>query len=88
MRIAAELEGGLTRVNLMVALRNLEMTAPFLQEGLSFRMHGAEDPFLVEGGQPLRFDAATGTFQPVGEALDVSGRSPTCAWDPKEQVCR
>ncbi|MEZ5263913.1 MAG: ABC transporter substrate-binding protein [Acidimicrobiales bacterium] len=32
LRIASDLDGGLTRVNFMIALRNMDMTAPFLLE--------------------------------------------------------
>ncbi|MFN0028530.1 MAG: protein kinase domain-containing protein [Acidimicrobiales bacterium] len=88
LRIAAELDGGLSRVNLMVALRDLNMTAPFLHEGLSFRLHGAEDAFLIEGGEVLRFDTASERFEPIGQLLQLAGPPPPCAWDGQQRVCR
>lgn len=76
LRIAAELQGGVTRVNVMVALRNLDMTAPFVHEGLSFGMRGAEDGFLIEGGQPMRFDMTSKTFQRWATCWSWPGRRP------------
>ncbi|MFN0028878.1 MAG: ABC transporter substrate-binding protein [Acidimicrobiales bacterium] len=80
-RIASELEGGLTRVNLMVALRNLDMTAPFLPPGARYNLDGNRDAYLIESGQVVRYNAADQVFYREGELMELSGRTPPCIWE-------
>ena len=47
MKIASALPGGLTRANFIVAIRSLDMTAPFLIEGAKFNMNGNKDAYFV-----------------------------------------
>ena len=86
-RIASALEGGLSRVNLIVAWRNLDLTAPFLVEGVSFALDGRHDAYLVEGSEFATYNAAEQTFQHHGDVIDLSGRSPNCAWSQSEVRC-
>ena len=86
-RIASALEGGLSRVNLIVAWRNLDLTAPFLFEGVSFALDGRHDAYLVEGSEFATYNAAEQTFQRHGDVIDLSGRSPNCAWSQSEVRC-
>ena len=72
LEIAASLDGGLTRTNLILAQRGLrEMTHPALHAGVRFRMNGVDDPFLIEGSQVARYDATTHRWIVEG-VLDLS----------------
>ncbi|MGH1505158.1 MAG: ABC transporter substrate-binding protein [Acidimicrobiales bacterium] len=81
MMIAAELDGGLTRTNYMLALRALDMTHPALLPGIAFAQNGAEDGYLVEGTQVQRWDAENQTNVQEGGVIDLDGSSGTCVWD-------
>ena len=43
------LDGGLTRSNLILALRALDMTNPQLLPGVRYNMRGNTDAYLIEG---------------------------------------
>ena len=48
--IAGQLHGGLTRTNLMLAQRAMDMTNPmFTLPGVKFNMNGNKDAYLLEG---------------------------------------
>ncbi len=87
-RIAAELDGGITRVNLMVALRNLDMTSPFLLEGARFNLDGNKDAYLTEASEFGKYNAAKQAFEQQGELIELSGKSSNCAWDQSAGVCK
>ncbi|MDH4146082.1 MAG: ABC transporter substrate-binding protein [Acidimicrobiia bacterium] len=80
-RIAAELDGGLTRTNLMLAARSLDLESPFLLPGIKIQTNGNEDAFPIEGSEIARFDAAQQTWVQEGDILDFAGQSELCAWD-------
>lgn len=80
LQIAAELEGGLTRTNYMIALRSLRMDHPAILPGIAFGMDGASDSYLVEGSDLSRFDAAAQSWIIEGDAVDLDGESTNCAW--------
>jgi len=80
MRIAAELDGGLTRTNFMIALRALRLDHPALLDGISFGQNGVEDSYLVEGSDLSRFDFANQSWIIEGGIIDLDGQSPNCAW--------
>ncbi len=80
LRIAAELDGGLTRTNLMLAVRSLDVNHPALLEGIDFSANGAEDAYLVEGSDVSKFDAASQTWVQQGGVIDLNGQSTNCAW--------
>ena len=85
--VASQLNGGLTRVNLMVALRNMDMTAPFLLEGIRFTLNGSSDGYLTEGSEIARYDASQQAFSRVGDVLDISGTTPPCVWRTASAAC-
>ena len=58
--IAGELDGGLTRANLMVAARSMEMTHPMYLDGIKFNLNGRAIERIIR--QP---DAEL--VQPVGQ---------------------
>ncbi len=82
--IASQLDGGLTRVNLMVALRNLDMTAPFLLDGAKFNLNGIKDAYLTEASEFAVYEASSQSFQQRGKVFDVSGTSPNCVWSQQD----
>ena len=85
--IASQLEGGLTRVNLMVALRNLDMTAPFLLDGAKFNLSGNKDAYLTEASEFGKYDAAKQSFAQQGELIELSGKSSNCVWNQGTGTC-
>lgn len=91
LEIAAGLDGGLTRTNLMLAQRGLtRMTHPMLYPGVSFGMNGNRDGYLIEGSQLARYDAVRHRWV-VDEVIDLDGQTPFCTWtteagcDPTDQ---
>jgi len=74
MRIAAELDGGLTRTNFMIALRALRTEHPALLDGINFGQNGVEDAYLVEGSDLSRFNFADQSWVIEGGIIDLDGR--------------
>ncbi|MGD9755830.1 MAG: ABC transporter substrate-binding protein, partial [Acidimicrobiia bacterium] len=87
LKIASQLEGGLTRSNYIVALRSMDMTHPYALEGIKFNMNGNEDPYFVEGGAFQVRDAASETWNTEGDVIDLSGASKPCAFDQATASC-
>ncbi|MPY93510.1 MAG: ABC transporter substrate-binding protein [Acidimicrobiia bacterium] len=86
IQIAGQLDGGLTRTNLMLALRSIDMTHPMLLGGLTISMNGNADAYLLEGSDISYWDAAQKTW--VQETLvNLDGRTPLCAWDQNTSAC-
>jgi len=80
LRIAAELEGGLTRTNFILALRALDLTHPITLEGISFAVDGAADAYYIEGSEISQYDAANESWIQLGGAVDLNGSSANCSW--------
>lgn len=83
LQIAAELPGGLTRTNLMLAIRSLSMEHPLLYEGIDLVMNGTTDAFLVEGGEIAVFSFEEQRWI-VDYVVDANGQTPLCVWVPGE----
>lgn len=81
LRIAAELPGGLTRSNFLVALRAIELNHPMLVPGIALSMNGKDDPHLIEGSDVNRFDVASQSWIREG-VIDANGQVPACSWNP------
>ncbi len=79
LRIADELDGGLNRTNFMIALRSMELQAPFMIEGISFGMNGNDDAFFIEGSDISEYDAASESWI-ISDIVDLNGSSPNCSW--------
>ncbi len=82
--VAAELEGGLTRTNFILALRSMDMTHPALLDGIGWNTNGAEDSYFIEGSEISQFTVADQTWVQQGGIIDLSGLSPNCPWVPGE----
>lgn len=77
-RQAAELEGGLTRVNLMKAVWNADITNPLGLEGSTYKTDGVNDAYLVEAAQFARYAPPAdgeelGRYEPIGDLLNLEG---------------
>ena len=85
--IAQELDGGLTRANLIVAHRALDMTPPTHLWGLRSNLNGNKDAFIIEGGTFAKFDAAAQVWKNEGALIDLNGKSSNCSWDQSVSAC-
>jgi branched-chain amino acid transport system substrate-binding protein len=76
LRAAAELPGGLNRVNLMSAMWNYDGSNDLVLGG-TFKMDGVNDAYWVEGGQVQEVQVVDGalTFEPIGEFIDQEGEA-------------
>lgn len=81
LRIAAELEGGLTRTNFLIAQRALDLDHPALLDGVAFAANGLADGYLVEGSDVSRYDAENERWEQVGDVIDVNGETANCVWN-------
>ncbi|MBA2953209.1 ABC transporter substrate-binding protein [Nocardioides sp. CGMCC 1.13656] len=73
-KAAAELDGGLTRANLMDAAWNLD-SQWFASVGGAARTDGTKDAYALETGQMVSWDAAKKELVPVGEPIDREGKT-------------
>ncbi|MEZ5231729.1 MAG: ABC transporter substrate-binding protein [Acidimicrobiales bacterium] len=87
IKIAGELDGGLTRSNFILALRSLDMTAPGLLEGIKYNMNGNADAYLTEGSDISQYDSAKQTWVQQGPIVELSGKSKSCAFDRAANAC-
>lgn len=80
LRIAADLPGGLTRANLLLALHGLQLHHPMVLDGLSFAENGNDDGHYLEGSDILGYDATAQSWTQDGPVIDLNGSTPNCAW--------
>lgn len=88
LKIAGELDGGLNRTNLMVALRSMDMSHPGYLDGMKFNLNGNADAYWIEGSDISKYDAAKQSWIPQGDIIELSGKSKNCAWDQAAATCR
>ncbi|MEE3257456.1 MAG: ABC transporter substrate-binding protein [Actinomycetota bacterium] len=88
LRVAAELPGGLTRTNFILAVRNIAIYHPQIMDGITTGLNGAADGYFVEGSDFSQFDATEQTWNQVGDILDLDGGTPNCKWDKDNGGCR
>jgi branched-chain amino acid transport system substrate-binding protein len=88
LKIASQLDGGLTRVNLVIAVRSMDMVHPMLLNGIRFNMSGNKDPYYVEGTDISRYDYQKQAWIQEGAIIELSGASKPCPWDQAAGVCR
>jgi branched-chain amino acid transport system substrate-binding protein len=87
LQIAGQLDGGVTRSNLILALRSIDMTNPMLLGGLRVRMNGNGDAYLLEGSDISYWSSDDQTWvQDSVVELDV--QTPNCAWEQSTSRCR
>ena len=85
--IASALDGGLTRANFIVAMRSMDMTAPFLIEGAKFNLNGNKDAYFTEASEFSKYNAAKQGFEQQGALIELSGKSTNCSWDQAKGAC-
>ena len=88
LRIAAELPGGLTRTNFILAVRSIDIYHPLILDGIITQFNGNADAHFVEGSDFFQFDATARSWKQVGAVLDINGQTPNCAWDKYNGGCR
>ena len=71
---ATEMEGGLTRANIMNAAWAVDFKIPLLIGGTA-KMDGIKDAYISEYAEMLQYDAAKGSQVPTGETFDVEGKT-------------
>ena len=87
LRIAAELPGGITRTNLILAVRSLDIDHPMYLDGIRFKLNGNADAFPIEGSDILRYGASNETWGTPIEIVDVDGETPNCSWSFNDHRC-
>ena len=85
--IAGQLPGGLTRTNLTVAQRAVDLTNPMYVAGVKFHTNGNKDSFFVEAGGWQQWDAASQTWILRSPIADLDGKSSNCAWQTSSSTC-
>ncbi len=74
LKDAAKLKGGLTRVNVMNAVWNINYKNPLLFGGTG-HLDGTSDAYLSEYSIMLQYDAAKKSQVPTGDTFDVEGKT-------------
>lgn len=74
LRRAAELEGGLTRANIMAAARSIDLVPSIGLPGVTFKLDGADDGYMVETLQLQQWNGAG--YDAVGEPINLEGQTP------------
>ncbi len=87
LRIADGLPGGLSRTNLLLALRNFHIWHPGIADGLTLELRGNEDAFFIEGSGFGQFDFENLTWNEIGDLIDANGGTAPCAWDKDNGGC-
>ena len=87
LMIAGQLDGGLTRTNLVLAHRSLDMTSPYQVPGIKIHLNGNKDGYLNEGSQLQKFDAAQQLWVSEGAIIDLDGKSKNCRFDQSAGIC-
>ena len=87
-RIADALPGGMSRTNLMLALRNFKIYHPGILDGIRTELKGNVDAYFIEGSEYSQFNATDQTWVMVGDPVDANGGTPNCRWDKANGGCR
>ena len=87
-RIADALPGGMSRTNLMLALRNFKIYNPCVMDGIQTELNGNADAYYIEGSDFSQFDAEQQTWNQIGDVVDANGGTPNCRWDKANGGCR
>jgi hypothetical protein len=85
--IAGQLDGGVTRSNLILALRSIDMTHPMLLGGLRVRTDGNADAYFIEGSDIAYWNSGDQVWV-QDSVVDLDGQTPNCHWDQAASTCR
>jgi branched-chain amino acid transport system substrate-binding protein len=86
--IAGQLQGGLTRANVILAARSLDMTHPGYLPGVRLHLDGNRDAYVAEAGIFQQWDATKQLWVVKPPVVDLDGKSKPCAWDAAAAVCK
>jgi branched-chain amino acid transport system substrate-binding protein len=86
--IAGQLDGGLTRSNLLITLHAFDMTNPYALPGIEATVDGNKDAYFTEGGAFQSWNVAKQAWELQGNIIDLSGKSKNCAWDQAASICK
>ena len=86
--IAGQLDGGLTRANFLVAMRNFSMTPPTHFWGIKSELSGNKDGYVSEAAVLSKFNSKSQLWEPQGDVVDLNGKSKNCAWDIAAGNCK
>ncbi len=86
--VAGQLDGGVTRANLITAARAMDMTHPMYLEGIRWNLNGNKDAFWIEGSEVARWDVAKQAWVQQGDIIELSGKSANCSWDQSTASCK
>jgi len=87
LQIAGQLNGGLTRTNMILAQRAIDMTHPYLLPGVRLHMDGNKDAYFAEGAIYQKWDSAKQAYINQGNVIDLDGKSSLCAWNQTSASC-
>jgi len=77
--------GGLTRTNLMLAIRSADFQSPMNLDGILWKTNGNDDAYPSEGALITEYTIEAGeelgSHVPVSEIVSVEGTSGTCVYD-------
>jgi len=87
LRAAAEMDGGLNRVNLMRAIWNADVKNPLTLDGSTIKTDGTNDAYLIEAARFAKYvppaqKGGTGKYEFLGELLNSEGETGSVS-DPK-----
>ncbi|MFN0030467.1 MAG: hypothetical protein ACKV2O_25210 [Acidimicrobiales bacterium] len=88
LRVAGALPGGLSRPNLLLALRTMELSSPYLQPGVTLRTAGGADPFALEHAELVRYDVGAAAFAFLSGPHGLAEPAAPCHWDRDALRCR
>jgi branched-chain amino acid transport system substrate-binding protein len=81
MKEAASYKGGLNRANIVLAAHEIQQSSPFLFPGMTSKLDGNKDGYLVEAGQMNKYTVTDpkqlGTFVPDGPLINLEGQLGT-----------
>jgi branched-chain amino acid transport system substrate-binding protein len=81
LKEAASYKGGLNRANIMLAAHAVQQTSPILLPGITSKVDGLKDAYLVEAGQIVQYTVTDpkqlGTYVPNGPLIDIEGKLGT-----------
>ena len=87
LQIAGELDGGLSRGNLILAARSLDMNNPLQLPGMVFHVDGNKDSYYTEGGVFQQFDVAKQSYISKTEIFNLDGASKNCNFQQQGGTC-
>jgi hypothetical protein len=81
LKEAASYRGGLNRANIALAAHAIQVAEPALLPGVTSKLDGLKDAYLVEAGQMTQYKVSDpkqlGTFVPDGPLINLEGQLGT-----------